>query len=58
MHYYCNICHREVITNPQNHRVCGKLVQTRIINNPKVSDIIGIFHDYIINHNKKYENYT
>ena len=55
MQYFCNICDRKVITNPQNHRVFGKLVQTHIINNPKFSNINRIFHDYIINHNKKYE---
>ena len=39
MHYFCNISDREIITNPQNHRVGGKLVQTHIINNPKIADI-------------------
>ena len=58
MHYLYNNCKREVITNPQNHRVCGKLVQTHIIKNPKISDIKRKIHDYIIDHNKKNEYYT
>ena len=39
MRYYCNICDREVITNPQTHRVCDELVQTHTINRPRISDI-------------------
>ena len=58
MNYYSNICDGEIKTNPQNHRVYGKLVQTHIINTPKISDINRIFHDCKINHNKKYKYYT
>ena len=55
MHFYCKVCDKEVKTKPQNHRMCGKLVQTHSINNPKTSDINKIISDYVINHNKKCE---
>ena len=42
----------------KKHRVCGKLVQTHVINNPKVSNINRIFYGYVIIHNKKFEFYT
>ena len=53
MHFYCNIRDKEVKTKLKNHRVCGKVVQTHTINNPKISDINRSFHDYTINHKKK-----
>ena len=39
MHYYCIMCDREVIANPQTHRICGKLVQTHTLYSPIISDI-------------------
>ena len=58
MHFYCNICDKEVKTDLKKHRVCGKLVQTLTINNPKISEINRIFYDYVSNHNKEYDFYT
>ena len=58
MHYYCDNCDREVETNPQNHRICGKLVQTYTISFQKNSDVDRMFQDHVINHNKKYEEFT
>ena len=58
MHVYSNICNNEVKTDFKKHRVCGELVQTLIINIPKISDINILFYDYIISQNKKYEFYT
>ena len=58
MHFYCNICDKEVKTDLKRHRVCGKLGQTQTINNPKLSDLNRIFYDYVLNHYKKYEFYT
>ena len=58
MHFYCNICDKEVKTDLKKHRVCGKLVQTNTINIPKTSDKKRIFYDYVTNYNKKCEFYT
>ena len=38
MHFYCNLCDKEVKLELKKHRLCGKLVQTHTINNPKLSD--------------------
>ena len=43
MHFYCNLCDKEIKTDIKKHRKCGKLVQTLIINNPKISHINRIF---------------
>ena len=55
MHFYCNICDKEVKTNPQHHRICGKVVQTHTKNNPEISDVDRIFYDHVINHNQNFE---
>ena len=52
MHYCCEISDRKLITNPQNHRVCGKLVQRHMINNPKFSEKNRIFHDHFFDYKK------
>ena len=52
MHFYCNICDKEVKTDLKNHRVYDKLVQNHIIKNPKISDINRIYYDYVIIHKK------
>ena len=58
MHYYCIICDREAETNPRNHRICGKVVQTLTINIPKNSDVDRIFYEHVIIRNKQYEYFT
>ena len=58
MHLFCNICDKEFKTDLNKHRVCGIILQTLTINNPKISDINRIFYDYVINHNERYEFYT
>ena len=57
MQSYCNICDKEVKTDLKKHRVCRNLFQTHTIKNPKISDIIRIFYDFVVNHNKKNELY-
>ena len=54
MHFYYNICAKEVKTIPQYHRTCGKRVQTHNFNKPNISDINKIFSEYVNNHNKNY----
>ena len=58
LHFYCNFCDKEVKTDFKKRSVCGKLVQTRTFNNPKISEIDKISYNQVINHNKKYEFYT
>ena len=58
MHFYCNICDKEVKTDLEKHRVIGKLIQTHTIINPETSDLNRRIYDYVTNFNRKYEFYT
>ena len=58
MHFYCKSCYKEAKADLENHRLCGKLVQTQTSNNPKISDIDRTFYDYVINHINNFEIYT
>ena len=55
MNFYCKICDKEVKTDFEKHKVCGKLIQTHTIINPKISDINKIIYDFVTNHNREYE---
>ena len=55
MHYYCNVCDKEVKTKLKKHIVCGKQVRTHTIDKLKTSGKIRKFYNYANKHNKKYE---